>query len=177
MGRYWTGPAWQPVSSRSAKLIKSRRVRTYGRLYLYDTLLKRLAKDFEDMAAARRPCIQQEHPMVRPRHVARHRHLAATDEPHSRDRVMGGTKWARRDERRAGPGVARPHDGCAWCRWPLGGSAPAGGGEPARQHRLACPRRTQQQDVWVRTPASASLSPQPPGGSGDRKDAGPQPHV
>ena len=38
------------------------------------------------MAAAHRQLIQKEHAVVRPRHVARPRHLTATDQPHLRDR-------------------------------------------------------------------------------------------
>jgi hypothetical protein len=41
------------------------------RLYLYDTLLKGLAQPLEPVAAARRPLIQKEDAVVRPRHLAR----------------------------------------------------------------------------------------------------------
>ena len=41
-----------------------------------DTLLERLARDLQDMAAALRPFIQEEHAIVGQRHVARHRHGA-----------------------------------------------------------------------------------------------------
>src|SRR5262245_52345465 len=32
-------------------------------------------------------------------------------------------------------------------------------GEPPGQHRLACPRGAEQEDVWITTPASGSASP------------------
>jgi hypothetical protein len=65
---------------------------TCGRLYLYDTILKRLAQDLEDVAAALRQFIQEEHAVVCQRHVARPRHLSAADQPHIREGVMGARK-------------------------------------------------------------------------------------
>jgi hypothetical protein len=49
IGGEWTPPERLAVSSRLAKLIKSLRFMTCGRLYLYDTLLERLAYDLEHM--------------------------------------------------------------------------------------------------------------------------------
>jgi hypothetical protein len=46
----------------SAKVLKSM---TPAKLYVYDTLLKRLAQDLEDMAAELREFIQAEHTVVR----------------------------------------------------------------------------------------------------------------
>jgi hypothetical protein len=71
-----------------------------------DTLLKRLAQDLEDVAAARRPCIQEEHAMVGQRHLARHRLIAPTDQTHIREGVMGGAKRPGRDQRGAVAGEA-----------------------------------------------------------------------
>jgi hypothetical protein len=68
-----------------------------------DTLLKRLAQDLEDMAAARRPCIQEAHAVVGRRHLARHGHVAPTDQPRIRDGVMGRATRAGYDPRRAIP--------------------------------------------------------------------------
>jgi hypothetical protein len=65
-----------------------------------DTLLKGLTQHFAHMAAELGPCIQAEHAMVGQRHFARHRHVAATNQPHIRDGVMGGAKGAGRDQRR-----------------------------------------------------------------------------
>jgi hypothetical protein len=91
------------------------------------------------MASGLRPFIQKAHAVVRPRHVARHRHLAAADQPQLREGVMGGAKGARGDQGGAGAGEA-------------GDAVDAGGfdgfgqrhgrqdgGEPVRQHRLARP--------------------------------------
>jgi hypothetical protein len=41
------------------------------------------------MAAARRPCIQEEHTVVGQRHLARHRHVVPADQPRIGDGVMG----------------------------------------------------------------------------------------
>jgi hypothetical protein len=76
MGSYDTQPARFTVSSRLAKSSKSLRYMTLWRLYLYKTLLEGLAQDLQDVAAARRPFIQQAPPMVRQRHLAGHRHVA-----------------------------------------------------------------------------------------------------
>jgi hypothetical protein len=46
---------------------------------LEDTHLRRLAQDLQDMASGLGPCIQKEHAMVGPRHLARPRHLAVPD--------------------------------------------------------------------------------------------------
>jgi hypothetical protein len=72
-----------------SKIIKSCRFRTRGRLSLGDALLKRLARHLQDMAAARRPCIQPEHAMVRQRHLTRQRQRPAPDQPYIRDRLVG----------------------------------------------------------------------------------------
>jgi hypothetical protein len=45
--------------------------------------LEGLAQDLQDMAAGLRQFIQKETPVVRPRRLARQRHLAAPDQPHS----------------------------------------------------------------------------------------------
>ena len=60
--------------------------------------------------------------------------------------------------------------GQTWCRLtrirPLRqGHLRQDGGAPARQHGLARSGWTQEQEIMVKTPASASLSHQPPGGS------------
>jgi hypothetical protein len=72
----------------------------------HDTLLEGLAPDLQGMAAARRPFVQEENPMVRRRDLPRQRHLAPADHPHLRDRVVGRAEWARRDERYAVTGTA-----------------------------------------------------------------------
>jgi hypothetical protein len=69
--------------NRAASVSRAARSSTCGRLYACDTLLERLPQDLEDMASALGPFIQEEHPMVRPRHVARHRHLPPPISPAS----------------------------------------------------------------------------------------------
>ena len=49
----------------TANPARALRSSTPAKLYVYETLLERLAQDPQDMAAARRPCIQEEHAMVR----------------------------------------------------------------------------------------------------------------
>ncbi len=94
MGSYRPRPEWLAVSSLRAKLAKSLKLRTLWRLYLHDTLRKRLAQDLEDVAAALRPCIENEHAMVGERDGAGHWHLSATDQPHIGDRVIKGMEGA-----------------------------------------------------------------------------------
>jgi hypothetical protein len=60
-----------------------------ARLYLYDTLIERLAQDLEDMAAALGQLIQEEHAIVGQRHVTRHWHVPPADQPRIREGMMG----------------------------------------------------------------------------------------
>jgi hypothetical protein len=82
------------------------RLRTCERLSVENTLLERLAQDLRDMAAARRPCLQEEHAVVREGHLAGHLHVAAADQPPIGDGVMRGVTRAGRDPRRAVPSAA-----------------------------------------------------------------------
>jgi hypothetical protein len=75
-------------------------------LHVYDTILKRLTQHVQDVAAELWPCIQKKHPMVRPRHFARPRHLAPADQPDIRDGVMGGATRAGRYQGRTLTGAA-----------------------------------------------------------------------
>ena len=68
--------------TRRANAAKALRSRTRGRLYVYEAVLERLAQDLEPMTATLRPCIQAEDAVVRPRLLARHRHLAPADQAH-----------------------------------------------------------------------------------------------
>jgi hypothetical protein len=79
------------IVSRAAKVAKTLKSRTPAKIYVYDTLLERLAQDLQDMAAELRQLIQEEHAIMGQRHLARHRHVAPADPPHIRDRMMGGT--------------------------------------------------------------------------------------
>ena len=79
---------------------------TPARLYSCAAVLERLPQDLQDMAAELGQFIQEEHAIVGQRHVARHRHVAAADQPHIRDGVVRGAKRAGRDQRRVGAGAA-----------------------------------------------------------------------
>jgi hypothetical protein len=57
MDSYRPRPERLALSSRLAKSNKSLRLRTLGKLYSWETLLKRLTQVIEDIAAARRPFI------------------------------------------------------------------------------------------------------------------------
>ena len=85
------------VLSHAAKVAKTLRSKTPAILYSCETLLQGLAQHLEHVATELRPFIQQEHPMVRPRHLARHRHVAPADQPCIRDGVVGGATRAGRD--------------------------------------------------------------------------------
>ena len=88
----------------SAKEVRSR---TPAKLYVYGTLLERLAQDLEDLAAALGPFIQEAHAMVGQRLVARHRHMAAADQPRIREGVVRRATRAGGDPRRTVPSEAR----------------------------------------------------------------------
>jgi hypothetical protein len=68
------------------------RYRTPAKLYVYETLLERLAQDLQDMAAELGQFIQEEHAIVGQRHFARHRHVAPADQPRIREGVVGRAK-------------------------------------------------------------------------------------
>jgi hypothetical protein len=76
-----------------AKPTKSLKLRTLWRLYSCETLLERLAQGLEHMAATLGPFIQEEHPVVDPRHVPRCRHLAAADQAHTQDGLRGSATY------------------------------------------------------------------------------------
>jgi hypothetical protein len=107
---------------------------TCRRLYSCDTILKRLAPHFQDLAAARRPFIRKGDPVVCQRHLAGHRHLAPVDQPHIRDRVVWGATGARRDERRAVAGEAGDTMDAGGFDGLREGHIRQDGGESARQH-------------------------------------------
>jgi hypothetical protein len=91
------------VQTRAASPVSAARAKTRGRLYACDPILKRLPQDLHDMAAELRQFIQEEHAMVGQRHLARHGHVAATDQPRIRDGMMGSTTRSGRDQRRTVP--------------------------------------------------------------------------
>jgi hypothetical protein len=77
-----------------------------GRWYSCDALLEWLAQDLEDMAAALGEFIQEQHAVVGPRHLARPRHVAPTDQPHIGAGVMRGAARPGHDQHRVGAGEA-----------------------------------------------------------------------
>jgi hypothetical protein len=86
----WTRAEWLAVNSRLAKLTTSHRFMTLWRLYVYETLLQRLAQHFEHVAAELRQFVQKQDAVVRPRHLAWQGHLAAPDQADIGDGVMRG---------------------------------------------------------------------------------------
>jgi hypothetical protein len=98
VGSYRPLPEPSEVMSRAANAAKAWRSRTPARLSVEDTLLERLPQDIEDVAAALGPFILEEYTVVGQRHVARHRHVAAADQPHIGDGVMGGATRSGRDQ-------------------------------------------------------------------------------
>jgi hypothetical protein len=115
-------------------------------LYVYDTLLEWLAQDLKDMAAELGQFIQEEHAMVGQRHLTRHRHVAAADQPRLRDGMVGRATRAGRDPRRA---VAGEADDVVDLRGLNGlgeGHGRQDSGEAAGQPRLARSRGAQHSD-------------------------------
>jgi hypothetical protein len=126
---------------------------TRGRLYGGNTLLERLPQDLEDIAAELGQFIQEAHPVVGPRHLARPWHVAAAGQPRVRNGMLGGAELAGRDQRRTCAG--EPGDAVeARDLQGLGrGHRGQDGGQPPRQPRLPRPRGAEQEeDVLVRQP-------------------------
>jgi hypothetical protein len=134
---------------------------TPARLNGYDALLKRLAPPLQDVPPELGERIEAAHPVVRQRHLARQRHVAAADQADIRDRVVRGATGARGDQRRAGAGGA-------------GHAVEAGAldrfGQGHRRQEvvsrranidLPAPGEPRSKDVVVTTPASHFASPVP----------------
>ena len=79
---------------RKANSAKELRSRTPAKLYSCETILQRLAHNLEHMTAKLGQFIQKAHAMVSQRHVARHRHVAPTDQPAS-EMVWWGARHGR----------------------------------------------------------------------------------
>ena len=71
------------------------------RLSPCDTVLERLVQDLQDITAELGELIQEQHAVVGQQHLARHRDMTPADQPHIRDGMVGGAKWAGHDQRRA----------------------------------------------------------------------------
>jgi hypothetical protein len=145
------------LSSRLANPIKSEGFMTLWRLYLYETLLEGLAEDFQDVAAKLRELIEKHDTMVRQRHLAWHGHLAPTDQPDVRNGVVRSAKRARHDAGGAVAGKAGHAVDARGVERFGQGHIRQDGGEPTRQHRLACAGGAQGQKARIRS-AFASAS-------------------
>jgi hypothetical protein len=64
---------------RAASATSAARSATSERSYLCHVVFERLAQDLEDLAAELGPFIQEQHAVVRQRHLAGHRDVAAAD--------------------------------------------------------------------------------------------------
>jgi hypothetical protein len=116
-----------------------------------------LPQDLQDMAAKFGELIQEQDAVMGQRHVARHRHVAPTDQSRIRDGVMGDPKWAGGDQRGAVAGEAGNAVDVRGLEGFGEGHGRLDGGEPPAQHRFPRARRAEQEeDVWVTTPASPS---------------------
>jgi hypothetical protein len=113
------------------------RSRTPARLYVYDTLLERLPQDLQDMAAALGPFIQEAHAMVGQRHLARHRDVAAADQPRIREGLVGRPTRAGCDSRCVVDGEARDAEDVRGLKGFCQGHGWQDGGESPRQDRRA----------------------------------------
>jgi hypothetical protein len=153
--RYRALPESLAITTRTARPARLLRSRTRGRLYSGDALLERLAQACQHVACALGPFIQQEHAVVRPRPVPRHRHLAAAAQPHIRDGVMGGATGARGDRGGAGAGTAGDARGAGGVEGFSEGHLRQDGGEPPRQHRLARLMGAERQDIMIKTLGSS----------------------
>jgi hypothetical protein len=79
---------------------------TPTRWFCGDWILEGLAQHLQGMAAELRQFIQKETPVVRPRRLARQRHLGAPDQRHIRDGMLGGAARAGGDDSGAPTGEA-----------------------------------------------------------------------
>jgi hypothetical protein len=104
VGGYRAVPASLPAMTRRAKAATALRLRTCGRLYSADTIFEGLTQDLQDMAAEPRQLIQKEHTIMRQRHFAGPRHLAAADQAD----VRYGVVWCGARHGRVGTRAVRP---------------------------------------------------------------------
>jgi hypothetical protein len=87
------------IMIRAAKAVKELRSRTSAELYSCETLLERVTKDLEDVPAALREFIQEEHAAVGQRHLTGQPYMAAADHPRIRDGGVGSATRMTRDQR------------------------------------------------------------------------------
>jgi hypothetical protein len=121
--------------------------------------LRGLLQGFEGTAPELRQLIERADVEISQRHLARHRPVAPADQPRIRDRMVGGATRARRHQRGAAAGEAGDTmDACGLNGFGQGHRRQDGGQSPG-QHRLASPRRAEQEDVGITTPAYHFASP------------------
>jgi hypothetical protein len=153
---YWALSSSLEIISCAAKAAKELRSRTSAKIYVYQTLLERLAQDLQDMAAALGPCIQEAHAVVGQRHLAGHRHVTTADQPRIRNGLVGRATRAGSDQRRAVAGEAGDAVNPRGLNGFGEGHCRQDGGESAGQHRRAHPWGTKEKHIMGRTPASPS---------------------
>ena len=141
-GGYRARAASLTAMTHRANATKMLRFSTPARLYLCDTLLQRLPQDLQDMAAELGELIQEEHAIVGQRHLAWHRHVAATDQPRIRDGMVGRTKGSSGDQRRTVSGQAGDAVDARGLNGLGEGHHRQDSGQPPCQHRLTRPRRS-----------------------------------
>jgi hypothetical protein len=112
-----------------------------------------VAPHLQDMAAALGEFIYAAHAMVGQRHLAWHRHMAATDPSRLREGLVGRATRAGRDQRRAVTGEAGDAVNTRGLNRLGEGHRRQDGGESAGQLRLARPWGTKEEHIMVRTPA------------------------
>jgi hypothetical protein len=115
-----------------------------ARWSLSETNLERLAPDFEDLALARGPLIQPQEAMMRQRHLSRRWQLAATDQAHIGDGMVGGAERTRGDDSGPPPGEAGDAMDAGGLPRVRQARRRQEGGEAPRQLRRARPRRAEE---------------------------------
>jgi hypothetical protein len=149
MGSYRTLTRRFEVMSRAANATKALRSRTCGRLYPENTILERLAQDFQDVAFELGQFTQKEPAVVRQRHLPGRGDLPAADQAHVRDGVVRGAERARGDDRRAPAGEAGDAMDARGVEGFGEGHGRHDGGEPPRQPRFPSPRGAQEEVMII----------------------------
>ncbi len=110
------------------------------------SILQRLPQDLQNVALEFRQLVEKEHPVVRQRNLSGLGHRASADEARIGDRMVRGAERARGNH---GLAVEKTHDAVNFCRLQSFRQSQIGqyGREPSRQHGLAGPRRTDQDDI------------------------------
>jgi hypothetical protein len=123
-------------------------------LYLYDTILKPLVQDLQDLLSELGQLIEQEHALVGERHLARHRYVAPADQPDIRDGVMGGATRARGHDGRAPASAASNAMDANGVEGVGQGHVGPDGRETSRQRQRASSCRPQYEQIMPECPHS-----------------------